>query len=113
MRLWTAADAACTQAVQSSACNNAMYKHLPGEGEGCRSALALWTVAFSCCELFLSQLADFHSLWCAIAPLIHSSVFSILHATAQQVSSSLLHREVSGLGCSDDYQGIAQRAAII
>ena len=53
------------QAVQSSACNNAVYKHLPGEAEGCRSALVLWTIAFSCCELLLSQLADFHSLWCA------------------------------------------------
>ena len=60
---WFADAAGGAQAVQSSRCNNAVYEHLPGAGQGCSAALAGWTVAFSCCELLLSQLADFHSLW--------------------------------------------------
>lgn len=70
MKLGSGAQIHClmhTQAVHSSTCNNAVYKAV-GAGRtdmNCSSALAWWTIVFSFFELFLSQLKDFHSLWCA------------------------------------------------
>ena len=56
------------QAVHSSTCNNAVYEAVGGArtDRNCSSALAWWTVVFSFFELFLSQIPDFHSLWCAL-----------------------------------------------
>ena len=55
------------QAVHSSTCNNAVYEVVGASrtDRNCSSALAWWTVVFSFFELFLSQIPDFHSLWCA------------------------------------------------
>lgn len=52
--------------MHSRACNNAVYQAVGEARKQCSSELAGWTVVFSFFELFLSQLGDFHSLWCGL-----------------------------------------------
>ena len=72
--------------MHSSTCNNAVYKAV-GAGRtdrNCSSALAWWTIVFSFFELFLSQLKDFHSLWCVLALQLnmHAKIACILPTSA-------------------------------
>ena len=53
------------QAIGSTACNEAAG--VSGAGGGCAGGLAASIAGFGALQLLLSQLRDFHSLWCACA----------------------------------------------
>ena len=53
------------QAIGSTACNEAAG--VSGAGGGCAGGLAACIAGFGALQLLLSQLRDFHSLWCACA----------------------------------------------